>query len=152
MPISSGLPVFRSSGLPVFRSFSVSLEIVLHGFALARVRFMRVIRIGAKYYTSIHPASIHIYIHPSIHPSIRHPVYPYIHPSIRYPFYFGASCLPSAFCLLPACLLPAFCLAIWMDRAREFARIRARSDRSHRPRSLALTSLSLLPAEFFIFF
>jgi len=115
---SSGLPVFRSSGLPVFRSsglfpFPVYLVIVLHGFALARTRFMKCIRIGAKYYTTIHPASIHISIHPSIrHPAsgIRHPVYPYIHPSIhpsgirhpasihpsiRYPFCFGASFHPS---------------------------------------------------------
>jgi len=98
--------------------------------------------------------SIHPYIHPSIHPvsGIRHPVYPYIHPSIRYPFCFGAACLPSAFCLLPAFCLPAFCLPIWKDRAGEIGRNRAKSGRSHPPRSLALISpLPLASRIFYIF-
>jgi len=89
------------------------------------VRIKRVVRIGAKYYTSIHPsihpagirssglpglpaASIHIYIHPS---------------GIRFVLGLPACLLPSA-CLPSAFCLPSACLFGWIGQANsgEFGR------------------------------
>ena len=138
--LPSFLPVFRSSGLPAFRSSGLPVfpVVVLNKITLARTRIMRVLRIIPKYYTSILPTCLPAYLLPSFLPV-------FLPPGIRsgiLPFYFGSSCLPSC---LPACLLGR----IRRENSREFGR----DPTGHTaPEASRLTSPSLFPAKFFIFF